>query len=189
MTVQLAPTSVVVFGDGRQIAIRPIEPSDGEALRQLFESLDLQDRYRRFFNAYHPPLEFCVEQASVQATGGQRLIAVLRAGTDEHLIAEAGYTLLRPGAGEVSVTVAKGWRGWLGPYLLDALSAQAAAAGVEQLEAIVLAENRPMLTLLRSRGATVTGHDDFSQVHMAFPTRRLLDRRTPARPDAGATTA
>lgn len=164
------PETVVEFADGRRITVRPIEPSDGEALRQLFEGLSPEDRYRRFFNAYHPPLKFCVEQASVLATGGRRLIAVLHTGTDERLIAEAGYSLLPSGAGEVSVTVATGWRGWLGPFLLDALAQQAARAGVARLEADVLAENRPMLTLLRSRGADVTGHDGFSQVRLTFPT-------------------
>jgi acetyltransferase len=160
----------VEFADGRSITFRPIVPSDGEALRDLFEQLSPVDRYRRFFNAYHPRREFCVEQASVWARGGARFVAVLHTPGDERLIAEAGYSLTKAGAGEVSVTVASGWRGWLGPYLLDTLVEHAAAVGARQLEADVLAENRSMLALLRSRGAVVIGRDGFSQLRMRFPT-------------------
>ena len=51
----------------------------------------------------------------------------------ERIVAEADYFLLDNGNGELAVTVAADWRGWLGPYLLDALIEAAAARGVANL--------------------------------------------------------
>ena len=47
-------------------------------------------------------------------------------GAEDRLVAEAGYALLPDGNGEFALTVAAGWRGWLGPYLLDAIVTAAA---------------------------------------------------------------
>lgn len=49
-------------------------------------------------------------------------------------------------------------RGWLGPFLLDALFEQAAERGVANIEAEVLMSNRRMLTVLRARGFVVVDH-------------------------------
>ena len=51
--------------------------------------------------------------------GGYRLVAVV-AGPQDRIVAEAGYALLPDGNGDFALTVAAGWRGWLGPYLPDA---------------------------------------------------------------------
>ena len=54
--------------------------------------------------------------------------------------------------------MAHAWRGWLGPYLLDALVSAARDRGVPGLEADVLVTNQPMLALLRSRGCATMDH-------------------------------
>jgi hypothetical protein len=58
------------------------------------------------------------------------------------------------------VTVAREWRGWLGAYLLDVLVRHAAAAGIPNLQAEVMLENGPMLSLLQRRDPVSVGHDD-----------------------------
>ena len=88
----------------------------------------------------------------------------------ERLVGEAGYVLLPNGDGELAMTVAAGWRGRLEAVLLDALSQAAAAAGVLDLEADVLSVDRPLLELLRSRGAVVMGHDGWRVVRLLVGT-------------------
>jgi hypothetical protein len=75
--------------------------------------------------------------------------------------------MLPDGNGEFALTVAAGWRGWLGPYLLDAIVTAAAARGVPNLEADVLYENTRMLTLLASRGY-VTLRGQSAEVRVAI---------------------
>lgn len=75
--------------------------------------------------------------------------------------------ILPDGNGEFALTVADGWRGWLGPYLLDALVAVAAARGVPNLQADILVSNIRMLALVSNRGY-VTLDREASQVRVAI---------------------
>ncbi len=81
---------------------------------------------------------------------------------DRRIVAEASYELLPNRDGELAITVDAGWRGWLGPYLLDALVATAAAHGVPNLEADILVSNGPMIALVRSRGYVTMPRPDWS---------------------------
>jgi hypothetical protein len=93
-------------------------------------------------------------------TGGYGVVATVgadTAGADAgRIVGEANYVPLANGDGELGMVVAADQRGWLGPYMLDAL-VDAAAHGVPNLEAAVLVTNRSMLTLVRSRGYATLG--------------------------------
>jgi hypothetical protein len=165
-------TRDLVFGRGHTLVVRPAVADDAAGLCALFESLDDEDRHRRFFCAFHPSEAFCLGQVTVREQGGARLVAI---DTDpetgeRRLVAEAGFSLLPTGSGELSITITRPWRGWLGAYLLDLLCDVAAAAGVRNLEADVLTVNQPMMALLRSRGAAVVDHDGFSVVRLRIAT-------------------
>jgi hypothetical protein len=97
--------------------------------------------------------------------GGYGLVATVSdGGDDRRIVGDAGYELLPNGNGDVSMTVAAGQRGWLGPFLLDALVEAAASRGGPNLEADVLATNSRMLTVLRIRGyATLSSGDWVTQ--------------------------
>ena len=90
------------------------------------------------------------------------------AGPHHTLVAEAGYAILPDGDGEFDITVASGWRGWLGPYLLDALVAAAAARGVPRLQADVLLDNVKMFALVAHRGYKTLDRAEFSEVRIAI---------------------
>ena len=90
------------------------------------------------------------------------------AGPHDTLVAEAGYAILPDGDGEFDITVASGWRGWLGPYLLDALVAAAAARGVPRLQADVLLDNVKMFALVAHRGYKTLDRAEFSEVRIAI---------------------
>jgi hypothetical protein len=156
----------------QRLLIRPVRPEDDLELMDLFDTLDPDERHRRFFSSHHPGRDFCARLAAVDERGGARLVAVLSESSsdEERIIGEAGYDLLPNGDGELTITVAPEWRGWLGPFLLDAIVDVAAAAGVPSLETEVLTVDAPMLSLMRSRRSIVMEHDGWSVVRMLIGT-------------------
>lgn len=142
---------------GRRIDIRPVQPDDVECLVDLYDQLDLDDRVDRFRSAYRPPPAFFAELAN--PVDGARLVAELQTPVCRRLVGEAGYVELPNGNGEVSMLVARRWRGWLGPVLFAALRRLAAKRGIPSLEAEVPRRNSPMRAVLHAAGAAVIGRD------------------------------
>jgi hypothetical protein len=140
----------------RALAIRPLTAADAPGLMALYTSLNEDDLYRRFFSGHIPPETLVERMARVEERGGVGLAAVLE-GPDgsRRIVGEASSNPLPTGNGELGITVAPDTRGWLGPYLLDALVEEAARRGVANIEADVLVSNRRMLSLLRHRGYAV----------------------------------
>ena len=155
--------------DGR-LVIRAIRSDDVDGVIALYDDLDADDRYRRFFGHHRPRREFFEQLATVAERGGVGLVAVDAEGGAGRVIGEAGCVLLPNGDGELAITIAHHWRGWLGPYLLDALTEAAAASGIPNLEAEVLAVNGPMLALLRARGSVVMEHADWNVLRLLIST-------------------
>lgn len=166
---------IVRLSGGRTLTVRTVTQADVEGLDALFEGLCDEDRYYRFFSISHPGRRFLEQMARAEQDGGYRLVAVV-SGLQDRLVAEAGYVRLPDGNGEFALTIAAGWRGWLGPYLLDALVAAAAARGVPNLQADILLTNVRMLALLKQRGYVL--------LHQQGPEARVAIDAAQARPDA-----
>ena len=166
--VAFAPRAIPV-GGGRTIFVRHVERNDEAALYQLYEGLDTDDRYLRFFCAYRPTDDF-IEKLADPGPREARVVAEVAEAGRKRLVAEAGYSLLESGNGEFAMVVARDWRGWLGPYLLDLVIDIAAANHVPNLEAEVLAANRAMLSLLRARGCAFLAHDGWNEYRMMVAT-------------------
>jgi hypothetical protein len=166
--VTVTPRSIPV-SHGRTIVVRSVTPQDETGLAELYDGLDDGDRYLRFFCAYRPSLEF-IQNLANPGRREARVVAELIEPTAKRLVAEAGYSLLADGNGEFAMVVAREWRGWLGPYLLDLVVDLAAANHVPNLEAEVLAMNTTMLALLRARGCAFLGHDGWNEYHMMIGT-------------------
>ena len=155
------PPEIIELPDGARMEVRPPSAADAERICGLYETLSLGDRHRRFFGAFKPHLDWCRQWADVGSRGGFGVIAVVhRDGLPDETAGEAGYAIRKDGDGDLAVTVAPHWRGWLGPYLLDLLVRHAGAAGLANLQADVLLENGPMLALLQRRHPVAMGHDD-----------------------------
>lgn len=160
-----SPPRAVALPEGGTLLVRAVRPDDITALEELYERLDPEAAYRRFFSGFRPHHDFFEHLVAVAERGGAGLVAeVVDGGDGARLVGEAGYEPLDDGNGELAITVDRTWRGWLGPYLLDALLEVAAAAGVPNLEADVLLTNGPMLALLRARGYAAVPSDDWSVV-------------------------
>ena len=144
---------------GHRLEIRSMTIADADLLDQLYQTLSTGDLHLRFFAAFRPTRPFLEKWATIGEHGGYSVIAVEHRGEGSRPVAEAGYAMLTDGFGELAVTVAPDWRGWLGPYLIDVLAEHAAAAGLLGLRAEVLTENTTMRRLLARRGAVVAEHD------------------------------
>ena len=157
---------------GGTLVIRPVDAGDVDGLAALFAGLDTDSVYRRFFSIYRPNRAFFERMAAVAERGGAELVAEVTDPPHEggRIVGEAGYELLENGDGELAITVERTWRGWLGPYLLDALVETAAARGVPNLEADILVTNGPMLALLRARGHAVMPTGDWTVLRAMIGT-------------------
>jgi L-amino acid N-acyltransferase YncA len=165
------PPRTLALPGGRELVVRALRSRDSPALEGLYRGLAAEDRYRRFFSGAMPPRPWVERIASVADQGGFGLIVLERRpcdGTEGTAVAEASYSLLPNGDGDLAITVAGERRGWLGAYLLDALIAVAASQGVPNLEAEVLTANRSMLALARSRGYATMGHADWTTVRLVI---------------------
>jgi hypothetical protein len=141
--------------------VRRLYAADAAGLMALFTSLNEDDLYRRFFSGHVPPETFVEKMARVEGRGGIGLVAVLdQPDGSSRIVGEASSNPLPTGNGELGITVAPDARGWLGPYLLDALIEEAQRRGVANIEADVLVTNRQMLTLLHHRGYAVMDESD-----------------------------
>ncbi|HCU92211.1 MAG TPA: hypothetical protein DHU96_05515 [Actinobacteria bacterium] len=167
--------ATVSLSAGRILTVRTVTEADVEGLNALFEGLSDEDRYYRFFGMSHPGRKFLEQMTRAEDEGSYRLVAVV-SGPEDKLVAEAGYAILPDGNGEFALTIAAGWRGWLGPYLLDALVAAAAARGVPNLQADILLDNLRMLALVSNRGY-VTLDRQGPQVRVAIDAAQ--PRRSP----------
>lgn len=151
---------------GRSLTVRPVRPDDLEGVAELFASLPTKDLYLRFFSAYCPDREFVERVVHLDGERGLALVAVV----DDKIVAEADFHVQDGRDPELSIVVAQDHRGWLGPYLLDALLEAAAARGFQNLEAEVLLANTSMLALLRARGYAVVDHPDAGTAHVLVGT-------------------
>ena len=163
--------STVRLPDGRTIVVRDADPADVPALLALFEGLGPDDRYRRFFSGFRPDDDFVRALVTRPPEEGRLLVAEVTGPDGTDIVAEAEFARLSDGDGELALTVDQGWRGWLGPFLLDVLLQVAAAAGIPDLRAEVLAQNRPMLALLRARGCAVAESGDPCITELVVGTR------------------
>jgi hypothetical protein len=171
--------AAVSLPDGRALAVRTVTEADAEGLHALFEGLSDDDRHHRFFNLCHPDRKFLKQLTRPEDEGGYRLVAVVP-GPEGAVVAEAGYAILPGGDGEFALTVAHGWRGWLGTYPLDAIVAAAAARGVPNLQADIMLDNPRMLALVSHRGHITLDRGALSEVRVAIdaaqPARRTIER-------------
>lgn len=148
----------IELGRGVAVEIRATTADDADALCAFYERFSQRDRYLRFFSAFTPSATWCRSWATVADRGGFGLIAIAHGPDGDEVIAEAGYALQSDGDAELAVAVVPEWRGWLGSYLVELLVQQAARSDIKNLQAEVLLENRPMLALLRHRGAADREH-------------------------------
>ncbi len=151
-------THFLTLRDGRQVAVRPIEPEDQEALLRAFERLSEESRYRRFLSPMPTLAPSMLRYLTEVDHRDHEALVALEAGSGE-LVGVARYVRGEGPGGEAAVTVADEWQGaGLGTALTSMLAARALEEGVDRFRATLLADNAEMLDLLASVGSVeITG--------------------------------
>jgi GNAT superfamily N-acetyltransferase len=156
------------------IEIRPIEPTDKQALLAAFERLSERSRYRRFLapqgRLSEAELRYLTE---VDHHDHEALVAIEPDSGEGVGVARYVRSAEDPSSAELAVAVIDDWqqRG-VGGRLADALAERARAEGITSFTVVLLAENEQMLGLLDDLGRTrVTNRArGTSEASVALPT-------------------
>jgi RimJ/RimL family protein N-acetyltransferase len=135
--------------DGAQVHVRPIEPSDSDALQEAFERLSLESRYERFLSPLDHMSNAMVRYfTDVDHHDHEALVAFDP--ESGRLVGVARYVREKnPEVAEAAITVADDWHGrGLGTALLHEIAERAREEGVKRFTAYVLARNEDMMGLL-----------------------------------------
>ncbi len=147
----------VVASDGGVVHLRPILPSDADAIVEFHSRLSARTRYLRHFRAYPqiPPRDlerFTVvdhhARVALVVLLGDEVIAV---GRYEGTLGPDGTSVVGPAEATFVVRDDHQNRG-LGSILLEHLAAAARERGVRRFAAEVLAENTQMVRVFRNAG-------------------------------------
>jgi GNAT superfamily N-acetyltransferase len=162
----------VCLADGSRMTLRPVQPQDKPLLAAAFDELSERSRYRRFFT----PLRELDERqlgylTEVDHHDHEALLAIdTRSGCCAGV---ARFARVAADVAEPAVVVVDRWqRLGLGTALLERLAERAREEGVTRFAAVVLAENRDAISLVRNLGdATRERSGDVLRFEIALPER------------------
>ncbi|WP_405087807.1 GNAT family N-acetyltransferase [Microbispora sp. NBC_01389] len=175
MTRSVAEACDVLLRDGGMARIRPLRPSDRAALHALIARSSPRSAYLRFFAGGTASAHAYMDLITGPDYGGHALVALAGG-----LVAGVAEWIPGPGGAEAEVGILLDDRvhgQGLGTLLLEHVALDAADAGVEDLVATVLPENRAMLRVLHDLGLPVEQRYERGQVEIriaARPTERLV---------------
>ncbi|WP_369056262.1 bifunctional acetate--CoA ligase family protein/GNAT family N-acetyltransferase [Kineococcus terrestris] len=187
----------VALRDGGTAHVRPIRPSDADAVAAFHSRQSEESRYLRFF-APMPRLSERDLTRFTHVDHAERVALVATVGDDIVGIARYDAAPPRPGrprAAEVAFNISDAHQGrGLGSVLLEHLAAAARERGVQRFTADVLPQNAKMIAVFREAGFEVRqGYSDgVLEVSFAIdPTERSLDvmRAREQRAEARSVTA
>jgi len=157
--------------DGRPIEIRALRPQDREDLVRAVGQFSAQSLYRRFFTLKRGFTEQEVDYfVDVDFVSHVALVATLKEnGQEPIIVGGARYILTQPTRAEVAFAVTDAYQGQgIGSALMRYLARIGRAAGLEQLDAEVLAENLAMLKVFQSCGLPMNCTREAGVVHVAI---------------------
>lgn len=165
----------IALRDGSAAHLRPILPSDADALVRFHERQSEQSRYLRFF-APMPRLSPKDLERFTVVDHHDRVAFVVLVG--EEIIAVGRYDRIEPDEAEVAFNVSDSRQGTgLGSVLLEHLAAAARERGITTFSAEVLPQNTKMLSVFSDAGFDVSRAYDDGVVQVSFridPTARSL---------------
>lgn len=163
-----------ILRDGGSIVVRAIRPDDKELLRDHFARLSPRSVYTRFFNVKKrlsdKEVDHFTELDFVRRVG---LAATLLDGGEERIVGVGRYDVDAddPTRAEVAFAVVDAHQGrGIGTLLLDHLVPIARAAGITELHADVMGDNKRMLQVFGRSGCVVRRSIDAGIFTLAFPT-------------------
>jgi RimJ/RimL family protein N-acetyltransferase len=140
--------------DGTPAVIRAIRHTDGKALLDAFQGLDRESIYRRFFT---PKIELSKSElealTDVDFNQVVALVVTIQDEPGEVLVGGGRYAVVGEKDAELAFVTGGKYRGLgIASLILKHLIQIARQNAMERFEAEVLAENQPMLAVLRRSG-------------------------------------
>jgi acetyltransferase len=152
-----------LLADGTPVLLRPMKPEDEALVKELLENCSDQTLYFRYFRLIKNfPRSFLIRftQNDYDREIG---LAALSVPPGPEVMMGVGRIVMSPDrdTSEFAVIVADPWHGQgLGTKLIEGVIAIARDHGVRSLWGEVLAENLPMLSLMKKAGFTIHPPDD-----------------------------
>lgn len=156
--------------DGRRVEIRALRPEDRDDLLAAVRRIGADSLYRRFFAVKR---EFSEKETqffvNVDFVSHVALVAVLEEEGKPVIIAGARYIVVKPGQAEVAFAVVDTYHGQgLGTILMRHLTTIARGAGLRQLIADVLPDNRQMLKVFQKCGLAMSTRRESGSLHVTL---------------------
>ena len=144
--------------NGERIEIRALRPQDRDDLMAAVNRTSSESLYRRFFAVRRHFTE--TEESfylDVDFVSHVALVALAEENGQQSIVAGGRYVVSEPGQAEVAFTVVDKYQGrGLGAALLRHLAMIARQAGLHELVAYVLPDNRAMLKVFEKSGLKYT---------------------------------
>lgn len=151
-------------GDGTQLYVRHVKPSDADLIAKGWLELSPQSQMRRFL-APKPRLTAGDLRYLTEIDGHDHVALIaLRLDDPSRLVAVARYVRLEedPQTAEVAVTVADYMQGkGVGKQLGVLLADEARGRGIERFSASILSDNRPALRLMSTMSDRLERHVEY----------------------------
>ena len=156
--------------DGRPVEIRALQPDDRADLLAAVGRLGNESLYRRFFGfKRHFTEREIASSVNVDFVTHVALIAVVKDNERETIVGGGRYVVTEAGKAEVAFAIVDQYQGQgIGAALLRHLVVIARAAGLQELVAEVLADNRAMIKLFEKSGLPVTTRRQSEVVHVVL---------------------
>lgn len=163
---QDAGPDLLTLRDGRSVRVRPVRPHDAAAEQAFVTGLSPLARYRRFHLGLSELPEALLRSFTEVDQSAHVALVAESTGT---IVADARYVRESTGrTGEFAIAVADAWQGsGLGRALMQRLLASARRAGLERLCGGVLADNEPMLAVMRRLGARLAADPEDQALYRA----------------------
>ena len=159
----------VLLADGTIGILRPINPDDREDVMRLHEGLSSDNVRLRFFSVSRYAAPRYVEHVMASCQEGQ--VLALGVWRHDHLVGVATAETVHADTAEIAFVVSDEAHGLgVATLLLEHLAAAARVAGVRRFTAEVLADNAPMLRVVRDVGFKVTRRSDHDVVTIEMDT-------------------
>jgi GNAT superfamily N-acetyltransferase len=163
-------SKVEAMRDGRRVEIRALRPEDRDDLLAAVGQIGTDSLYRRFFAVKRQfsekETEFFV---NVDFVNHVALVAVVEEDGKPVIAAGGRYIVVKPGQAEVAFAVVDKYQGQgLGSTLMRHLVEIARGAGLKELIADVLADNRQMLKVFQKCGLAMSTKRESGSLHVTL---------------------
>jgi RimJ/RimL family protein N-acetyltransferase len=161
-------SAVSTLRDSRRLEIRAFRPDDRADFISAAGRISPQSLYRRFFAVKRGFTEREKEFfLNVDFDRHVALVALIEEAGQNVIVGGGRYVVVQPGKAEVAFAIVDQYQGQgIGSLLMQHLAAIARAAGLQELIAEVLPENKAMLKLFERSGLHMSTTPESEVVHV-----------------------